>query len=120
MQYPPEQLSRPASLHELPRLSVSFRRDGAVHSIRPSGELDLATADVLQAALESAESTDARSIVLDLTDVTFMDSTGVRLVLNAEARSRADANRLSVRRARPVVQRVFEICGVEALLPFVD
>jgi anti-anti-sigma factor len=120
MQSLPEQLSRRAECHDAQRLHVMSRRDGPVHSISLAGELDLATAEAVQSALERAERGDARSIVLDLSRVTFMDSTGVRIVLNAEARSRLATHRLSVRRGRATVQRVFEICGVDALLPFVD
>ena len=100
--------------------SVRSRRDGAVDSICLHGEFDLAAADVVEEAIASAERGNARSIVLDLTGVTFMDSSGVRLVLGAAARSRAQSERLSLRRGRPSVQRVFEICGVDGVLPFVD
>ncbi len=120
MQDPPEQLTRPAQLHEAQRLRVTSRREGPVHWVRASGELDLASAGAVDAALLRAERGDARLIVLDLSGVTFMDSTGMRIVLSAEARSRGESNRLRVRRGRPTVQRVFGICGVEALLPFVD
>ena len=101
--------------------SVESHCSDGVRVICPVGELDLASADVVLEELERAERSDAEAIELDLSRVTFMDSTGVRLVLGAQARARTDATkRFRVRRGRPAVQRVFEICGVDALLPYVD
>jgi anti-anti-sigma regulatory factor len=49
-----------------------------------------------------------------------MDSTGVRLLITAGARSRADSNRLVLLRGPAAVQRVLELSGVETRLPFAD
>jgi anti-anti-sigma factor len=111
---------RAAQLSKLGELTVSSEREGDVHTICLSGELDLATADGVARELARVEASDARSIVLDLTGLTFMDSTGVRLMLSASARSRADANRLTMLRGGAAVQRVLELCGVDHLLPFAD
>jgi anti-sigma B factor antagonist len=104
----------------LGKLIISSDRDGGRYTICPLGELDLGTAGELQLELERAEASDARSIVLDLSGLTFMDSTGVQLLLRAHARSRADANRLRLLRGPAVVHRVLELTGVATLLPFSD
>lgn len=101
-------------------LTVTTRRDGPRHTVSLFGELDLASAGDVERALRHVEATGAESIVVDLAGLTFMDSTGVRLVMSAQARSRADAGRLEIRRGPAAVQRVFEICGVDRLLPFVE
>jgi anti-anti-sigma factor len=101
-------------------LTLRSRRDGAVHTIALAGELDLATADEVEQELLRVEASDAASIVLDLSGLTFMDSTGVRLLVSADARSRADERRLSLRRGPASVQRVMELSGVDELLPFAD
>ena len=111
---------RAAELIELGDLTVRSEREADVHIVALSGELDLATADSVEAELERVEAGDAASIVLDLSGLTFMDSTGVRLLIQAHARSRADANRLTLRRGPAAVQRVMELSGVDALLPFAD
>jgi anti-sigma B factor antagonist len=95
-------------------------REGDVHTICVLGELDLATADGLQRELERVEATDAHSIILDLSGLRFMDSTGVRLMLRAHARSRADSDRLTMLRGPASVQRVLDLTGVADLLPFAD
>lgn len=112
--------SRAEQFFDLGELTVHSRREGEIHTIALTGELDVATAEAVQRELERVEATDAASIVLDLSGVTFMDSTGVRLLVQAHARSREDANRLSLRRGGPAVQRVLQLSGVDVLLPFAD
>jgi stage II sporulation protein AA (anti-sigma F factor antagonist) len=112
--------TRAERLIDLGQLTVRSDREGDVHTIRLAGELDLATAQDVQRELERVEQTDAASIVLDLSDLTFMDSTGVRLLVSAHARSRAGADRLTLRRGGPAVQRVMQLSGVDVLLPFAD
>lgn len=101
-------------------LTVTADRTDDVHCVRLTGELDIGTADRVEAELARAEAGDARLVVLDLSGLTFMDSTGVRLVLEAHARSRADSNRLRLRRGSAAVQRIFELSGVADTLPFGD
>ena len=60
------------------------------------------------------------TVVLDLSETTFLDSTGVRLVLDANARARAGSTRLVLLPGPPQVQRVFEVCGLNDMLPFVS
>ncbi len=95
-------------------------RQGDVHTIALVGELDLATTDAVQYELLEVEASDALSIVIDLAGLTFMDSTGLRLLIAAHARSRADRHRLVLLRGPRSIQRVLELCGVERLLPFAD
>ena len=66
--------------------------------VRLSGEIDLSNAEALGAAAESAVSNRARGLVLDLSEVTFLDSTGLRLVfrLARRLRDRQQALRLVV------------------------
>lgn len=111
---------RTADLLRVGQLAVCSERDGVLHTISVQGELDLANADVLEHELIRVEGTDALSIVVDLSALTFIDSTGVRLLISAHARSRADSNRLTLLRGPSSVQRVFELTGVLNILPFAD
>jgi anti-anti-sigma factor len=112
--------SQPEQHHAFGELTIAIQRAGDTHVIALTGELDIATVEGVERALLDAESSDAATIVLDLSGLTFMDSTGVRLVLGATARARADSNRLSLVRGSPPVQRVFELSGVDDTLPFID
>lgn len=101
-------------------LAIRSVREGDVHVIAPAGELDMATADDLEQELLRVEATDAASIVVDLAGLGFMDSTGIRVMISAGARSRADAGRLTLLPGPNAVQRVFELTGILDLLPFAD
>lgn len=98
-------------------LSIDSRRDGSTHTISLRGELDLATLDDVQRELLRVESSDARRIVLDLSGLSFMGSSGVHLVVNAHARS--GSHRLRIVRGPRNVQRVFVLTDLHAHLPFV-
>lgn len=102
------------------QLTVRSDREGAVHTIALDGELDLATADDFERELRRAEASDALSIVLDLSALQFIDSTGVRVLLCAYRRSCENGQRLAVLRGPAVVQRVFAITGILDVLPFAD
>jgi len=102
------------------KLVVHCERVGTDHLIGLGGELDVATAQALKVALETAEATDARRIILDLSGLEFMDSSGLHLIITASARSRIDGDRLRLRRGPPQVQRIFDITATTDLLPFGD
>jgi anti-anti-sigma factor len=94
------------------------RRDHGV-VVAPRGELDLATAPELRARLREA-ATDGGPLVLDLRGLDFMDTSGLRLVLEERDRAQREGLAFAVVRGPHAVQRVFEIAGLEDGLPFVD
>jgi anti-sigma B factor antagonist len=59
-----------------------------------SGELDLASADKLEEAIRVGEKSKAGAIVVDLTNLRFMDSTGISVLMKAHTRSRQDGDRV--------------------------
>jgi anti-anti-sigma factor len=59
-----------------------------------SGELDLNSADKLEEAIRVAEKAIARAILIDLTNLRFMDCTGLNVMLEAHTRSRQDGDRI--------------------------
>ena len=101
-------------------LELRSERSGGEHVIALAGELDLEGAERVNRELLRAEASDARRIVLDLSNLSFIDSTGIRLILAADARSRADGDRLAVVRGPRAVQRVFELTGIAERLPFAE
>jgi anti-anti-sigma factor len=109
-----------ADLRHLGRLTMRSTREGDAHVIALSGELDLAGADLLENELKRVEDSDASQIVVDLRDLDFIDSTGVRLIYMADNRSRKDNGRLTIRRGPHKVQRLFVMTDLADRLPFVD
>lgn len=101
-------------------LSMTSEHDGDRYTIALIGELDLANAPDVEKQLTRAEATAAASIVLDLSGLTFIDSTGIRMIVSADARSRVNSHRLTLRRGSPPVQRVFEISGIDRIVTFED
>jgi anti-sigma B factor antagonist len=101
-------------------LTIStVERDGGL-VITAEGELDLSTAPLLDAAVLAAEATGAAIITVDIDAVTFIDSTGLRALIEAQLRSQQDGNRLRLTRGSPQAQRLFSLAAVHELLPFVD
>jgi anti-sigma B factor antagonist len=101
-------------------LATRSVREGDTHVLRLSGELDLVSYDLLSGELRRVEATDASRIVIDLSGLTFVDSIGIRLLVEADARSRADGSRLQLVPGGDQVQRILQLCGLEESLPFVS
>jgi anti-sigma B factor antagonist len=84
--------------------------------MRVEGELDLSSADLLKDALERTQRDHQGAIKLDLSDLDFLDSTGISILVEAWQRSRANGDRLRIRGATGQVKRVLEITGVHGHL----
>jgi anti-anti-sigma factor len=112
--------TRAADVRHLGALTMRSTRDGDTHVIALAGELDLAGADLFDGELQRVEATDARQIVLDLRELEFIDSTGIRLIYMADMRSRTDSDRLVIRRGPDRVHRIFVLTDLADRLPFVD
>jgi anti-sigma B factor antagonist len=97
---------------------ATHRREPAL-VVAPHGEIDLATVDLVRDAVER-EKQPGEDLVLDLRGVGFMDTSGLRYVLELNERASRDGFKLRVVKGPSAVQRVFEISGVEPRLPFVD
>jgi anti-anti-sigma factor len=88
--------------------------------VRLEGEIDLASIGQVDAQLMSAEEAAADSLVLDLTAVTFIDSSGLRSILTAHERLESRGATLVVVKPPPHVFKLFELTGVDAILHCVD
>ena len=99
-------------------LSIRSGRDGDTYVIALNGELDLDGAPAVEEELLRSEDSDAKSIVVDLSRLEFIDSTGIRLMVMAA--KRCDDGRLRLVRGPKQVHRVFEITDLADRLPFVD
>ena len=86
--------------------------------IAPAGELDIATAPQLEAAIHELIQSGFDHVVLDLAQVEFLDSTGLRLILRLQASADGGRLRLQVRPGPPAVQKLFTLTGTEELISF--
>jgi anti-sigma B factor antagonist len=96
-------------------------RDGGLDSdsVRVTGELDLAAAPILAHALSQAEERIKR-VVLDLRELTFMDASGVHVIVDADVRATAAGRGLVLVRGPSQVDRVLELTRASASLEIVD
>jgi anti-anti-sigma factor len=86
--------------------------------VRFAGELDLATVPDAEVAVAQARDGEGRRLLLDLRELTFLDSSGLRLILQIERACRLDGCDLEILPGSRGVQRVFDLAGVLAILPF--
>jgi anti-sigma B factor antagonist len=91
-------------------IDVRVDKERALLTLR--GELDLASAPLLQTEIDSSELASAAMLVLDLQELKFIDSTGLRVLLAANERSRERGQEFAVTRGSPQVQRLLSITGV--------
>jgi anti-anti-sigma factor len=96
---------------------VPFAERRGVTRIAVSGELDIVTSPRLWAALSSPADGTAL-VILDLSEATFMDASGLRVILGADGRLLEAGCRLSLLPGPRAVQRVFAITGTEDHLDF--
>jgi anti-anti-sigma factor len=80
------------------------------------GELDLGTVPILDGHLSSLEQDGVKAIILDLRDLSFIDSTGLRALLDASSRAANDGHRLAIVGAPDPARRLLEITGTERIL----
>jgi anti-sigma B factor antagonist len=97
----------------------SMAEDGTI-SLTLEGELDLAGAGQMEACLAAAEHDQPARLLVDLSRLQFIDSTGLRLLLQADARAKERGYELVLRAGEEAVQRVFEVTGALAILRFED
>jgi anti-anti-sigma factor len=100
--------------------SISSSIDDGIASLALHGELDLASAPALESSLYSIEEQGLSRLVIDLRELRFIDSTGLRLLLQADARWRKRGRELVLRPGDPMVQRVFDVTGAMDVLRFED
>lgn len=98
------------------QLTIEVRQDDDRIVLTLHGELDLLGAPRLRGEIESHAVDAADIVVLDLDDVQFIDSAGLRVVLAAHERTVERGQRLALTPGSPQVQRLLSIAGVSGHL----
>jgi anti-sigma B factor antagonist len=109
-----------ARVYDAGPLRISEERDGERLTIAVEGELDIASAPDLDAALQRAEDSDAVQIILDLSMIRFIDSTGLGALLVAGRRSTEDGSRLGMRLGSGEVARMMKLTAIDQTVTIVD
>jgi anti-sigma B factor antagonist len=96
----------------LAEVSLEIEAGSTETTVRLSGEIDLETAPSLRECLASLTG----DVVVDLTDVSFVDSQTIGLLIAEDKRRVAAGERLVITGSSPMALRVFEITGVDQML----
>jgi anti-sigma B factor antagonist len=105
---------------------VNFRAErrgeatGGHLTIAFAGELDISSAPNAERALAAAEGERPGVILIDLSDLSFMDSTGLNLIARADGRAREAGRQLRIIRGPESIHRLFRITLLDQRLEFVD
>ena len=101
-------------------LSVRLEPNGNELVVRVSGELDIASAKTFSDEVRQASDSDASAVILDLSEVSFIDIAGIRALVFASAQSRSNGDRLRMLRGSEAVKRSLLASGLEQTLQFID
>ena len=96
--------------------AVAVHPDRTIVRVAAHGELDGATRGVLAAQLDELWETGWTDVVADLRGLTFMDSSGVHLLVEHHRRALESGARFSIIDGPAPVARVLELCGVDDVL----
>ena len=97
-------------------MEIKTKAEGNKLTIAVSGRVDTVTAPELAAGLNFG---DAQSVVIDLKDVPYMSSAGLRLLLTAHKTMLAKGGELQVANVQPSVREVLDITGFSDILNLV-
>ena len=96
-------------------VGVSVTRGVHESAVAPYGELDLASTDELTAQVHALWAGGSRCVLIDLSPLEFMDSSGLRGLLELREAAAREGNDLALRPGPPVVQRIFDLTGTRRL-----
>jgi anti-sigma B factor antagonist len=93
--------------------NVSVSSETTSHNVSLSGELDIATANQFTAALEGLQPVAGDRLVIDLTAVSFMDSTGLRVLIAANRNAKAGDYSVVIVTGESPAKRVLELTRMD-------
>ena len=93
-------------------LQIESRREGDVVVVTLRGELDLASSPLFESEIDRPEVTACPKLVLDLENLQFIDSTGLRIIFSTHARAQERDQQFAVTRGSEQVQRLLDITQV--------
>ncbi len=102
-----------------PGFSVAVEASDGRDVVRVTGELDMATVDVLSDATRGLIRA-GRTVEFDLTGLSFIDSTGLKYFIQARRVAERDGFAFTVRRPPPIVFRTFQLTSLDGLFSWVE
>ena len=103
-----------------PNFRIEVDRDVAGATVTVAGDIDMATVDRLEDARATALAQHPSRIVIDLSGVRFIDSSGIKFLIDTDRLSRSGGWTLKLVRPAETAMRVFIVTGTDKHLPFVE
>jgi anti-anti-sigma factor len=97
-------------------VTLSKREDAGTLVLSLAGELDVTNVDQLRAEIDDARQDRRVPLIFDLSKLTFMDSSGLALLLTVARHS----GKVTLRDPTPIIRRLIELTGADTVLPIVS
>ena len=92
-----------------------MKSEGSALTVKVSGRMDTTTAPQLEAALKEKMG-DTEELVLDFSDLEYISSAGLRVLLSAQKRMNAQGGTMRVTGANDIVKEIFDVTGFSDIL----
>jgi anti-anti-sigma factor len=102
------------------QFQILVERDEAAAMLRLTGEMDISCEDAFAATVRACIDAGATDVLVDLSQLTFIDSSGLRMLIQLWDKSRNNGLDLSMLQGTGQVRRTMEIAGLDHLLPILD
>ena len=112
-------LDQPERLVEHGELTLRIGEDDGTYLVKLSGELDLNSVGMLRDEFDRVGESHPSSLLVDLSELTFIDSSGLAAFVRLHRWAAAEGCSLKLVQGGPAVERVFELTGLAGELPFV-
>ena len=103
-----------------PQFEIATQVRDGVLSVRVSGDFDLGASQTFGQVLTELSADGLREVQIDLRPVAFIDSSGLRMLVDVERITRERGMALRIIRGGSAVDRVLQITGLDKVLPLVD
>lgn len=86
--------------------------------VRVGGDFDLVSAAEFRKLIDkSLEETMSQNLILDLSKITFIDSSGLGVILGRYRKVKANHGEVIIYGTKPAVEKIFEVSGISSLMP---
>jgi anti-anti-sigma factor len=102
------------------QFEIRVEQDGPGIVLRLSGEMDIACAEAFDDAVRASTANGSTELLVDLSSLAFIDSSGLRMLIELWDRSRDNGLDVSILQGTGQVRRTLEIAGLDAVLPIAD
>lgn len=93
-------------------VSVDVREENSTPVIRLSGELDMTCVEQIRPAIQAALASETERVIFDVTSLTFIDSSGITLLVTATRH----VSNVEIRNPRSSVRRIIELTGLHRIM----